>query len=177
MHRTLTVLFRRDPERDGRRGQIPVEGYQLSWPDGRAVAVGLNAFCKHGLRLLGLKGFLNGCSTRLVELICFPVTGRDASLTRQPGHRIRRFFLARQGTRGRLHFLDGSPTEVVFDLDADDPAVLDWIGLPALQEGERQWLDLAARDLEADAARTRLRTPCGHEPAVSVPLTEGPSAP
>ena len=145
MHRTLTLLFRRDQERDGKHGDIPVEGYQISWPDGRAVAIGLNAFCKHGLRLLGLKGSPNGCPERLVELICFPVADRDANLTRQPGHRIRRFCLARSGALGRLHFLDGSPTDAVFDLDRDDPAVLAWIGLPALQDGERQWLDLAAR--------------------------------
>ena len=145
MHRTLTILLRRDPGRDGMRGEIPVEGYQISWPDGRAVAVGLNAFCKHGLRLLGLKGCRNGSSERLVELICFPVTDRDANLTRQPGHRIRRFRLARSGSSGRLHFLDGSPTDVAFDLERDDPAVLAWIGLPALQDGEGQWLDLAAR--------------------------------
>ena len=93
MHRTLTILLRRDPGRDGMRGEIPVEGYQISWPDGRAVAVGPNAFCKHGLRLLGLKVCPNGCSERQVELICFPVTDRDANLTRQPGHRIRRFCL------------------------------------------------------------------------------------
>jgi hypothetical protein len=147
MHRTLTVLFRRDPERDGQRGEIPLEGYQILWPDGRAVTVGLSAFCKHGLRLLGLKGCLNGRSERLVELICFPVTDREARLTRQPGHRIRRFCLARLGALGRLHFVDGSPTDVVFNLDHDDSAVTAWVGLPALGEGERQWLDLAARSL------------------------------
>jgi hypothetical protein len=121
MHRTLIVLFRRDPERDAVHGEIPVEGYQISSPDGRAVAVGLKAFCKHGLRLLGLKGCLNRCSERLVELLCFPV------------------------------------------LDGDDPAVLTWIGLPALPEGERQWLDLAARGLDADAVPAGLRPLSGNE--------------
>ena len=167
MRRTLTVLFRRDPERDGMRGDIPVEGYRISWPDGRAVAVGLNAFCKHGLRLLGLKGCLGDHAERLVELICFPVSDRNASLTRWPGHRIRRFCLARVGALGRLHFLDDSPTDVVFDLDRDDPAVLAWIGLAALQEGERQWLDLAARGLDADANQAGWRTSCGNEVATS----------
>jgi hypothetical protein len=177
MYRTLTVLFRRDPERDGMRGEIPVEGYQISWPDGRAVAVGLKAFCKHGLRLLGLKGCLNGCSERLVELICLPVSDPDANLTRQPGYRKRRFCLARCGALGRLHFLDGSPTEVVFDLDRDDPAVLAWIGLPALPEGERQWLDLAARGLDADAVPVGLRTSCGNEMVPSGPLPGCQSVP
>jgi hypothetical protein len=177
MHRTLTVLFRRDPERDGMRGEIPVEGYQISWPDGRAVAVGLKAFCKHGLRLLALKGCLKGCSERLVELSCFPVSDRDANLTRRPGYRIRRFCLARCGALGRLHFLDGSPTEVVFDLDRDDPEVLAWIGLPALPEGERQWLDMAARSLDAGAVPAGLQTSRGNEVVLSGPLPRCQSAP
>jgi hypothetical protein len=152
MHRTLNVLFRRDPERDGLRGEIPFEGYQMFWPDGRAVTVGLNAFCKHGLRLLGLKGCQNSHSERLVELTCVPVTAREARMTRQPGQRTRRFCLARSGASGRLYFLDGSPTEVVFDLDRDESAVTAWIGLPALRDGERQWLDLAARAVAPEAA-------------------------
>jgi hypothetical protein len=36
----------------------------------------------------------------------------------------------------------------VFDLARDEPCVLDWIGLPALGDGQRQWLDLAARTAE-----------------------------
>jgi hypothetical protein len=177
MHRTLTVLFRRDQERDGMRGQIHVEGYQILWPDERAVDVGLNAFCKYGLRLLGLKGCVNGRSERLVELLCFPLTGRDAHLTRLPGHRIRRFCLARSGASGRLHFLDGSPTDVVFDLDRDDPAVLAWIGLRALPDGEQQWLDVGARGFEADAIRVALRTPAGDEAGTAGPLPWRPSVP
>jgi hypothetical protein len=168
MHRTLILLFRRDPERDGMHGKVPVEGYQISWPGGRPVALGLKAFCKHGLRLLGLKGCLNGWSERLVELLCFPITDREANMTRRAGHRVRRFCLTRLGALGRLHFLDNSPTQVVFDLDRDDPAVLDWIGLPALREGGRQWIDLAARGLGADLVRTELRTSCGNE-VVSFP--------
>ena len=41
--------------------------------------------------------------------------------------------------------MDGTPTAAVFDLEHDEPQVLYWIGLPALGDGERQWLDLAAR--------------------------------
>jgi hypothetical protein len=176
MHRTLTVLFRRDQEWDGMRGPIHVEGYQILWPDGRAVEVGLKAFCKHGLRLLGLKGSLSGRSERLVELLCFPLTGRDAKLTRLPGHRIRRFCLARSGASGRLHFLDGSPTDVVFDLDLDDPAVLAWIGLRALPDGERQWLDVGARGFDADAIQVGLRTSSADEAGTAGPLPGRPGA-
>jgi hypothetical protein len=157
MARTLEILFRRDPSRDRLHDRIPFEGYQLLWPDGRPVAVGLDAFCKHGQRLLGLGRHLAGCSERLIVLICFPLQGRDDHLTRLPGHRVRRFFLERQGRVGRLHFLDGTPTETVFEIGRDEPRVLHWIGLTSLRDGQRQWIDLAARAAEpapAGAAHT-----------------------
>ncbi len=148
MPRSLIVLFRRDPSRDRQRGSIAFEGYQVLWPDGRPVAVGLDGFCKHGQRLLGLGRHLAGCHERLIELICFPLAAREDNLTRLPGHRVRRFCLKREGSRGRLHFLDGTPTETVFELGGDERPVLEWIGLPELAEGEEQWLDLAARAVE-----------------------------
>jgi hypothetical protein len=110
MHRALTVLFRRDPSRDRRDGPIPFEGYAICWPDGTPVAVGLEAFCLHGQRLLSLGRHLAGRPERLLELICVPLRGREDDLTRLPGHRVRRFCLRRQGACGRLHFLDGTPT-------------------------------------------------------------------
>jgi hypothetical protein len=54
-----------------------------------------------------------------------------------------------------LHFLDGTPTAIDFDLARDEPAVLDWIGLPALEDGQRQWLDLAARTVESASPPAR----------------------
>ena len=139
------VMFRRDPSKDRTKGNIFFEGYEVLWPDGRNVMVGMDAFCKHGQRLLGLGRALAGCSERLIELICFPLRSRDDDLTRIPGHRVRRFCLRRQGPVGRIHFLDGTPTETVFQLGRDEPRVLDWIGLPTLAEGDEQWMDLAAR--------------------------------
>src|SRR5438552_4133411 len=144
MSRTLTLLFRRDPSRDRETGKIRFEGYVPLWPDGRPVAVGLDAFCKHGQRLLGLGRYLKGCRERLIELICYPLAGRDDNLTRLPGHRVRRFFLQREGSRGRVHFLDGTPTDTVFEIGRDEDPVLEWIGLPDLAEGEQMWFDLAA---------------------------------
>ena len=143
--RTLRILFRRDPAKDRHRGNIFFEGYEVLWPDGRPVAVGLDGFCKHGQRLLGLGRHLAGCKERLIDLMCFPLCGRDDDLTRIKGHRVRRFMLMRQGSRGRLHFLDGTPTDTVFDLGRDEYRVLEWIGLPLLNDGDQQWLDLAAR--------------------------------
>ena len=145
MSKSLMVLFRRDPSKDRTKGNIFFEGYEVLWPDGRNVMTGMDAFCKHGQRLLGLGRALAGCSERLIELICFPLRSRDDDLTRIKGHRVRRFCLRRSGPVGRIHFLDGTPTETVFEVGRDEPRVLDWIGLPTIAEGGEQWMDLAAR--------------------------------
>jgi hypothetical protein len=144
MSHTLTVLFRRDPSRDRLDDKIQFEGYEPLWPDGRTMAVGLDAFCKHGIRLLGLGKHLAGCSERLVKLVCLPVAGREEAFHRLPGHRVRRFLLQRSGQVGRIHFLDGTPTAVTFELGRDEPRVLRWIGLVGLEDGDRLWFDLAA---------------------------------
>jgi hypothetical protein len=154
MARTLKVLFRRDPARDRSQEDIPFEGYQMLWPDGRPVTVGLDAFCRQGQRLLGLGRHLKGCTERLVNLIFFPRRDRDDDLVRIPGCRVRRFFLQRQGQIGRIHFLDGTPTAVVFDLDHDEARVLHWCGLPSLVDGQDQWFDLAARPEEHERMMT-----------------------
>ncbi len=148
MERTLRVLFRRDRSRDRQRGHVHYQGYQLLWPDGSPCAVGLDAFCERGQRLLGLGHALQGCAEREIDLVCFPLGSRDDRLTRLPGHRVRRFCLQRQGDVGRLHFVDGTPTDAAFQVDRDDPRALDWIGLEALGDGEQAWLDLAARTVE-----------------------------
>jgi hypothetical protein len=172
MVRTLAVLFRRDPLRDCCHGAVAYEGYQILWQDGRPVTVGIEGFCRHGQRLLGLGRHLAGRPERLVELLCYPLAGVDEPLTRLPGSRVRRLFLERSGDQGRLHFLDGTPTAVVFDLARDESAVLDWIGLPAIGDGQRQWLDLAARTVESTSPPPRLPTPAG----VTVPSAAGPAA-
>ncbi len=147
MHRALTLLFRRDPSRDRAEEKVHYEGYEILWPDERPVAVGVDAFCKHGQRLLGLGRHLEGRSSRVLEMLCFPKPIREAAMTKLQGHRVRRFYLERQGRTGRLHFLDGTPTAVVIDMDRDEEEILAWLGLPDLNDGERQWFDLAARPL------------------------------
>jgi len=158
MSRTLTLLFRRDPSRDHEKGNIRFEGYVPLWPDGRPVAVGLDAFCKHGQRLLGLGKHLAGCTEKLVKLVCLPLSGRDDDLNRIPGYRVRRFFIVRTGSIGRLHFMDGTPTASTFELGQDDPRVIYWIGLNELEDGETQWIDLAAVEVNtAITQRKRLQ--------------------
>lgn len=152
MCRSLILLFRRDCSRDHVNGNVPYEGYQILWPSGEPVSVGLSAFCKHGQRLFGLGRHLEGSSERLVELLCFPLASREADLTRIAGHRVRRFRLKRAGHEGRIYFLDDTPTTVVFDADRDDTRIVDWIGLGTMQPGEERWLDLAARTLSSSAS-------------------------
>ncbi len=144
MSRTLTILFRRDPARDRHADEVHYEGYEMFWPDGRPLAVGLSAFCRHGQRLMGLGRHLAGRSERLIQLKCFPLKGREDELTRMSGYRVRRFYLERRGDVGRLHFLDGTPTSATFELGRDEFRVLYWVGLLGLRDGERLWIDLAA---------------------------------
>jgi hypothetical protein len=145
MGRSLDILFRRDPSRDRIEGGIQFEGYRMCWPDGTPVSVGVDALCSHGQRLLGLGALLAGRQERLLELIAFPqVTGRE-NMTRLAGHRVRRFFVERNGQSARMHFMDGTPTSIVFDYENDDERLLHWLGMYDLDEGERSWFDLAAR--------------------------------
>jgi hypothetical protein len=162
MSRTITLLFRRDPSRDKHSDSGQFEGYQPLWPDGSRVGVAMDAFCKHGQRLLGLGKHLVGCQEKLVRLICMPLAGRDSDLNRIPGHRVRRFYLHRQGQAGRLHFMDGTPTTAVFDLEQDEPRVLNWIGLAGVPDGEVQWLDLAAITVDSATAPNRPRVSALH---------------
>jgi hypothetical protein len=149
MARTLTILFRRDPSRDRLNEEILFEGYEPLWPNGKAVAVGLDAFCKHGIRLLGLGKHLAGRRERLIKLVCLPLAGPEDELHRLPGHRVRRFFMERSGQVGRIHFFQGTPTAVTFEIGRDEPRVLRWIGLPGLGDGQRLWFDLAAGAADA----------------------------
>ncbi len=150
MSRTLQILCRRDPSKDRQDDRIAYQGYEFFWPDGRPVAIGLDAFCKHGQRLLGLGKHLAGTNEKLIDMICVPQHDRDADMTRLTGHRVRRFYIERHGTQGRLHFMDGTPTAIVLEIGRDEYPVLHWIGLTGLRDGEQQWFDLAARPAEVE---------------------------
>lgn len=148
MVRSLFILFQRDPSRDRVEGEIAFEGYRMCWPDGTPVSVGLDALCSHGQRLLGLGALLAGRKERLLDLLCFPQTTGRENMTRLPGHRVRRFFIERTGEQGRMHFMDGTPTAIVFDLNHDDRRLLGWLGVVGMSEGQRVWFDLAARAVD-----------------------------
>lgn len=154
MSRTITVRFRRDATRDRRREDRPFAGYRMLWPDGREVDVGLEAFCRYGERLLGLDRHLAGAADGLIEVLCFPIADPAAPATRLPGRRARarRFFLERKGAQGRLHFIDGTPTEVNFVLGRDESRVVEWIGLAGTADGARICVDLAARPADGATA-------------------------
>lgn len=153
------MLCRRDASRDRIEENIPYEGYDFFWPDGRPVTMGLTALCKHGQRMLRLGQHLAGARERLLDLIIFPLPDGEAPLTRLPGMRIRRFSLLREGRQGRICFLDGTPTSIVFDLDHDEAPVLQWIGLTALRDGERLWFDFTSRPVETAIPTPRPPSP------------------
>jgi hypothetical protein len=134
--------------------------------------VGLDAFCRHGQRLLGLDRHLASAPERLVEILCFPVCVLEAPMTRLPGYRVRRFLLQRQGACGRLHFLNGTATDITFVLGRDEPGVVEWIGLDRVPDGGDFWLDLAARPLGADSDRAD-----GPPPADKLPASDQDSPP
>lgn len=154
MSRTLTLLFRRDPSCDRLTDKnIPREGYRICWPDGQPVALGIDSLCYHGQRLLGLGKHLKGCQEKLVEMRMFPLACREDDLVRIPGHRVRRFYVQRQGDAGIIHFMDGTATSVTFDIHRDEPHVLQWLGLLELHDGEQRWFDLAAVAVETPVVR------------------------
>jgi len=156
LRRSLTVLFRRDESKDRQEGRIVQHGYQILWPEGQAVVVGLEAFCRYGVRWLGLNRHLAGREERLMKLTCVDLQGRDDELTPMPGCRTRRVTLRRNGSVGRIHFIDGTASAVVFILGKDEPRVVDWIGLSELADGEVRWKDVAARPLEPSPSEVEL---------------------
>jgi hypothetical protein len=124
-----------------------MEGFQMIWPDGQSVGLGLDAFCFHAQRVLGLERYLKGLSERMLELVVFPLKSPEDDFTRMPGLRVRRFMIQRQGTQGRIHLVNGAATEIVFEDGRDEPRVLEWIGLAHLREGEQFWFDFTPRPL------------------------------
>ncbi len=145
MPRNLRLLFRRNPHRDHLDNKVAFEGYDVFWPDGRPAALGVEALCTHGQRLFGLGRHLRGTRERLVDLIFVHLPDREADMTRLPGHRVRRFRLERVGRHGKVYFLDGTPTTLLFDLDREDEIFLRWLGLLDMEDGEHVWFDLAAQ--------------------------------
>jgi hypothetical protein len=154
MSRTLTLLFRRDPFRDRQTGNVDLEGYEILWPDGRPVSIGVDGLCKHGQRLLGLGKRLAGCEEKLVKMVLFPLCDGNDDMNRIPGYRVRRFYIERNGSIGRIHFMDGTPTVATFNAYNDDPRIItrNWLGLTEMRDGDVFWFDLAA--VAADASIT-----------------------
>jgi hypothetical protein len=142
----LTILLRHCRERDEVGPDVAYSGYDVFWPDGLPVGVGLRRFCRHGTRLL-LGRHPDG-TTALVRVAVYPVAGREAGLTR-PGRgvRSRRFYALREPDHVRLYFVTGHPTEIFFDPASDDPEVLHWLQVGRMRPGVPFWFDLACETL------------------------------
>jgi len=153
-HTELTFILQRCAARDAASDRIVYSGYDIAWPDGRPVSIGLRRFCQQGTRLL--VGKRTDPVTALVKVSLYPVAGLEAPLTR-PGRgiRCRRFYTVL--TRGliRLYFFTGTETEVAFDPEADDEEVLRWLQAERMRPGEPFWFDLASQTIrEGETARS-----------------------
>jgi hypothetical protein len=137
----LTVVFQRRPEKDRAQDGIAFSGYDIHWPDGRPVTLGLHRFCSLGTRLL--LGRARHRERVLVRVTLYPIEGLQANLTR-PGRgiRCRRFFAVRTQDEIRFHFFSGDRTEIVFD-ERDDPRVLHWLHARHIHAHVPFWFDLA----------------------------------
>ncbi len=145
--RRLTVLLQRNAKHDGESDRVRYEGYRTCWPNGQELSVGVQRFCQQGCRLLLGRKARNG-DAHLVELGVHPVDGLEAPLTQVgQGMRCRRFYLDHESGRARMFFFNGSPTDVEFDLERDEPVVIRWLGLDQVKDGDRLWFDLSARSL------------------------------
>jgi hypothetical protein len=138
----LLLLLGRRRELDQSKDRIVFTGFDVCHPDGRPMSVGINRFCQQGTRLL--LGRARHLDRALVRMTIFPVTGLNAPLTRvSRGVRCRRLYALRTGDEIRFHFLDGTPTEMVFQDRLDDRAVLDWLRAAWICPGIPFWFDLA----------------------------------
>jgi hypothetical protein len=146
----LQVVLRRRRERDEAAQQIVYAGYDIVWPSGVPVGVGLSRFCQLGTRLL--LGRRRDPEEALVRLRLYPVDGLDAPLTRPgPDVRCRRFYALGQRDSIQLFFFTGTPTEVFFNRRGDDPAVLAWLQSTRIRCGQPFWFDLACEVLHENS--------------------------
>jgi hypothetical protein len=142
--RALTVVLQRRPERDAAKEKVSFSGYDIKWPDGRPVSVGLSRFCQQGTRLL--LGRAKDVERALLRITFYPVPGLEAAYTRPgPGIRCRRFFALRQNDQIRFHFFTGHETEIVFDRSEDDAEVLHWLHEEQIKPDVPFWFDLASQ--------------------------------
>ena len=143
----LIVVLTRRRERDEAADRVTYSGYDIHWPDGRSVTIGLQRFCQQGTRLL--LGRARNLEKALVRVTLYPISGLDADLTRpETGTRCKRFYSLSEGDDIRFHFFTGAATEVLFHRRDDDPAVLKWLHADRIRDNEPFWFDLGSEILE-----------------------------
>jgi hypothetical protein len=146
----LTVVLTRRRERDEAADKVTYSGYDINWPDGRSVTIGLQRFCQQGTRLL--LGRARNLEKAMVRVTLYPISCLEAELTRPAsGIRCKRFYSLSDGDDIRFHFFTGTPTEVLFNRRDDDPAVLNWLHADRIRDKEPFWFDLGSEILEQTA--------------------------
>jgi hypothetical protein len=145
--RQLIVVLTRRRERDEAADRVTYSGYDIHWPDGRSVSIGLQRFCQQGTRLL--LGRARNIEKAMVRVTLYPISGLEDDLTRpESGARCKRFYSLNEGDDIRFHFFTGTATEVIFNRRDDDPAVLEWLHADRIRDKEPFWFDLGSEILE-----------------------------
>jgi len=145
--RQLIVVLTRRRERDEEADRVTYSGYDIHWPDGSSVSIGLQRFCQQGTRLL--LGRAKNLERAKVRVTLYPISGLEADLTRpESGTRCKRFYSLLEGDDIRFHFFTGTPTEVVFNRREDDRKVLKWLHASRIQDKLPFWFDLGSEILE-----------------------------
>ena len=143
----LIVVLTRRRERDEAADRVTYSGYDIHWPDGRSVSIGLQRFCQQGTRLL--LGRAKNIEKAKVCVTLYPISGLEADLTRPAtGTRCKRFYSLQEGNDIRFHFFTGTATEVVFNRREDDRKVLKWLHADRIQDNSPFWFDLGSEILE-----------------------------
>jgi hypothetical protein len=140
----LTVLLKRRQQNDDASRCTVYTGYEVCWPDGRAMDVQAERFCQHGTRLL--VGRRLAPQTALVKLCIHPIDGLEAPLTRPgAGIRCRRFYTLWIENLIRLYFFTGTATELVADPARDDRTLLNWLQVERMRTGVPFWFDMTSQ--------------------------------
>jgi hypothetical protein len=150
MHKTITVQFKRNENYDAQKENIEYSGFDFLWQNGTPIKTGLDKFCQRGIKLFLGKNGLNQ-PNQLLELTVISINSENDPLPKT-NCRSRRFYIKRENEKGIIHFMNGTPTDVIFNEEIDEPEVLNWIGLtPKLKN--IAWFDMVVKTVDNNIAK------------------------
>lgn len=148
--RTITVQFKRNENFDTQKENIEYSGFDFFWQDGTPIKTGLDKFCQKGIKLFLGKNGLNQ-PNQLLEITVLPINSKDDPLPKT-NCRSRRFYIKRENKKGIIHFMNNTPTDIIFNEEIDEPEVLNWIGLtPELKDVA--WFDVVVKPVDKNVPK------------------------